>query len=157
MAGTLSVALLALAAFGAVGCGSSGGGAGTAAIATTPLAGKIGGQAWSLGTAETDSFLSTSTAYFVSMYSDTFTACSGTSSNQNNYFLPNVPTATGDYALSLQTITATFVVGGSQNLVATSGHLVVDSISGNTVTGGLNISYNSDNALDGQFTITICP
>ena len=75
MAGTVAAALLTL--LGVVGCGSSNDNGGSAAIATTPLAGKIGGQSWSLGTAETDSFLSDSTTFFVSMYSDTFTACTG--------------------------------------------------------------------------------
>jgi hypothetical protein len=62
----------------------------------------------------------------------------------------------GDYPLSLD-LSATFVVGGSQNLIAISGHLVVSSVSSSTVTGGLNVSYNSDNSLDGQFTFTVCP
>jgi hypothetical protein len=153
LAGTLAVAFLVLA--GAVGCGSSGGGPAT--IASTPLAGKIGGQSWSLGTANSDSFLSsTSPNFYVEMFSDTSIACGGSPTNSNeNYFIANVPMATGDYSLSLN-LSATFVVGGN-NLVATSGHLVVSSVSASTVTGGLNISYNSDNALDGQFTVTVCP
>jgi hypothetical protein len=155
MAGTLGVALLALV--GAVGCGSSGSDGGTAAIAMSTLAGKIGGQSWALGTGETDSFLSTSTVFDVSIYSDSFTACTGQSS-QENYLSLMVPTAAGDYAINLQgPATAVFVVGGSTNLVASSGHLVVDSVTSTTVTGGINVSYNGDNSVDGQFTATVCP
>jgi len=45
------------------GCGSSGGGGG--AISSDPLSGKIGGQPWTLVTAQTDSFLSSATQYAV--------------------------------------------------------------------------------------------
>ncbi len=152
----LVVALLALS--GAVGCASSGDGAGTAAIAMTTLAGKIGGQSWTLGSANSDSFLSmNSPNFFVDMYSDASVACGGSPTNSNeNSFIANVPMTMGDYPLSLD-LNATFVVGGSQNLIATSGHMVVSSVSSSTVTGGLNVSYNSDNSLDGQFTFTVCP
>ncbi len=154
MAGTVAAALLTL--LGVVGCASSNDNGGSAAIAMTPLAGKIGGQSWSLGTAETDSFLSDSTTFFVSMYSDTFTACTG-SSTQENYFSPIIPNTPGDYPLNSQGFTATFVVGGSQNFFATSGHLVIDQVTSTTVTGGINASASSDNAIDGQFTLTVCP
>lgn len=154
VAGILGVALLALV--GAVGCGSSGGG-GSAAIAMTPLAGKIGGQSWTLGTANTDSFLSMgSPNYYVNMYSDTGIACGGTPSNTNeNYFIGNIPMTMGDYSLSFD-LNATFVVG-TNNLIATSGHLIVSSVSATTVTGGLNVSYDSNDSLDGQFTVNVCP
>lgn len=156
LAGALAVAFLVLGS--AAGCGSSGGGGGKAPIASTALAGKIGGQSWSLGTANSDSFLSTgSPNFFVDMYSDASISCGGTPSSSNeNYFIANVPMAMGDYSLSLD-LSATFVVGGSNNLVATSGHLIVSSVSASTITGGLNVSYDGNNSLDGQFTATICP
>jgi hypothetical protein len=156
----LVAAFLALA--GAVGCGSSGGGGGSAAIATTPLSGKIGGQSWTLGTAETDPFLSmTGPNFFVTMYPDTdlFTACTGQpAATTDNLFLPDIPMATGDYSLSATPtgLHASFQVGNTAN-VATSGHLVIDSVSATTVTGGINTTFDSDNTLDGQFTITVCP
>ena len=49
------------------------------------------------------------------------------------------------------------MVGGSQNFFATSGHLVIDQVTSTTVTGGINASASSDNAIDGQFTLTVCP
>lgn len=122
----------------------------------TPLAGKIGGQAWSLGTGETDSFLSNSTSFYVEMYSDTFTACSG-SSTQQNYVFASFPLAAGDYPLNAQDFTANFSLGGTQTPAATSGHLVISSVTSTTITGGINVSADSDNAIDGQFTVTICP
>lgn len=154
MACTLGAALFAL--LGAVGCGNAGGDGGSAAIASTPLAGKIAGQSWSLGTAETDAILSSSTAFDLSHYSDAFTACSGQSS-QENYLSLNVPRAPGDYSIAPQgKATAIFVIGGTQNLMVSSGHLVVDSVTSTTVTGGINVTFDGDNAVDGQFTATIC-
>ena len=155
LAGAWAVVFLVLGS--AVGCGSSGGDGGNASIAATPLAGKIGGQSWSLGTGETDSFLSTSTHFDVSLYSDTFTACSG-SSSVDTYLSLGMPATPGDYAISLQgEATANFVVGGSQNLIASSGHLVIDAVTSTTITGGINVSFDGNNAVDGQFTAAICP
>jgi hypothetical protein len=152
-AGTWRVALLALVA--AAGCGGSGDG-GTATIAATPLSGKIGGQSWSLGTGETDQLLSSATHFDVSLYSDTFTACNGSSST-DTYLSLGMPTTPGDYPISLQgEATANFVVGGSQNLIASSGHLVIDTVTSTTITGGINVSFDGNNAVDGQFTVTVC-
>jgi hypothetical protein len=150
LAGTLVVAFLALG--GAVGCGSSGGG--TPAIASTPLAGKVGGQSWTLGTAETDAFLSNSSTFFVSMYSDSFTACSGSSTSADS-FVPIIPVAPGDYSLGEQMFTATFSVNNT-GIIATSGHLVIDTVTATTITGGIYASANGDNTVNGQFTATIC-
>jgi len=153
VAGSLRVALLALVAAG--GCGGSSDG-GSATIAATPLSGKIGGQSWSLGTGETDIILSSSTHFDVSLYSDTFTACSGSSST-DTYLNVGMPATPGDYAITLQgDATANFVVGGIQNLIPSSGHLMIDTVTSTTITGGINVSFNSDNAVDGQFTITVC-
>jgi len=151
-AGTWRVALLALVA--AVGCGGGNEG-GSATIAATPLSGKIGGQSWSLGTAETDIILSSSTHFDVSLYSDTFTARNGSSSTYT-YLNLGMPATPGDYAITLQgDATANFVVGDTQNLIPSSGHLMIDTITSTTITGGINVSFNSDNAVDGQFTVTV--
>jgi len=42
-------------------------------------------------------------------------------------------------------------------VAATSGALVVDSVTATTITGGARFSYDADNAIDGQFVVTICP
>ena len=41
-------------------------------ISSQNLSGKIGGQPWSLATAQSDAFLSDSTQYFVTMYPTAF-------------------------------------------------------------------------------------
>ena len=33
----------------------------------------------------------------------------------------------------------------------------IDSVTATTITGGLNITYNGDNTVNGQFQATICP
>jgi hypothetical protein len=150
LAGTLAVALLGLG--GAVGCGSSGGG--TPAIASTPLAGKVGGHSWMLGTADTEVILSTSTAFFLSMYPDSLTACSGNSSS-NDSVMTMMPSSPGDYALDSQGFTVTFSVDNT-GIAATSGHLVIDTATSTTITGGIYASANADNTVNGTFMATIC-
>jgi hypothetical protein len=149
---------LVVAQLGAAGCGGSGGGGGSATIASTTLAGKVGGQAWSLGTGDTESALSTASTFFGQLYPDTFTVCTDSYNQNENMILVDVPMATGEYNLSLLNggPTATFVVGGSQNNIASGGHLVVDSVTATTVTGGMNVTFDSNNTVDGQFSITIC-
>jgi hypothetical protein len=108
-------------------------------------------------TAETEFILSTPTAFDVSLYSDSFTACNG-QSTQETYLSLTVPKTPGDYTIAVQgDSTAFFVTGGASNLVVSAGHLVVDSVTSTTITGGINITANSDNSVDGQFTATICP
>jgi hypothetical protein len=156
IAGTSQVALLALLAAAGCGSGSNGEAGSNAPIASTPLAGKIGGQSWSLGTAETDALLSVGGSFFLIMYPETFTACSAQPSDPNeNQFLPTIPMVAGDYALS-KDLPASFQVGNTAN-VAVSGHLVIDSVTATTVTGGINATFDSNNTLDGQFTIAVCP
>jgi hypothetical protein len=151
----------------AVGCGSSGGGGGgSAMISSSPLSGKIGGAAWTLGTAQTNSFLSMGQAnYYGEMFPDTdpFTACSGSYNTMDSQLLIQLPMTMGDYSLDLSKgLTATFVSypqGGTtpQNNIAISGHLMISSVTSTQLTGGLNISFDANNELDGQFTATICP
>jgi hypothetical protein len=151
----------AAALVGLTGCSGGGGGNGSASpivISSQPLSGKIGGQSWSLGTAESDSFLSTSEAWFVNMYSETFTACATDSAApSSNRLIANVPTTLGSHDLSLGLNATFYVAADDQNLVAIRGRIQIDSISATTVTGGLNVAYDDANSLDGQFLASICP
>jgi hypothetical protein len=131
----------------AVGCGVGGDGSGAAPISSQPLAGKVGGQAWTFTTGETTEVLSTNGQLWVDLYADSFDACvvhrAPSSANVVTMMMPRTP---GSYDVSL-----------TMNDVATSGRLVVDSVSATTITGGLNIAHNGDNAVNGQFQATICP
>jgi hypothetical protein len=149
----LGILCLGLAAL-AGGCGSSGG---STAISSQPLSGKIGGQPWTFATGETDSFLTTATQYTAHAYAETFTACTGTASVTANQVILNFPNAVGSYALSLN-LNQTFVVAaGNDNLVATSGEIVISDITATTITGGASFAFDADNSVNGQFEATICP
>jgi hypothetical protein len=145
---------LGLAALGA-GCGSSDGGSTT--ISSQPLAGKIGGQPWTFVQGETDSFLSTTSQYWVNAYPVSFSACTDYFSSTANALLMSIPTAIGNYRLSFNLNQTFYVAATNDNLVATSGELDITDITATTITGGAKFAYNADNSVDGQFQIAICP
>jgi hypothetical protein len=149
----------------ASGC-SDGGGAGGDATPRTPiassvLAGVVGGKPWSLGSADTDAFLSEdSTSFWVSAYAESGAPCEtpigGSGGNELILF---VPKAAGDYSLGFS-LTATFVVdprGLNQNLVATRGRIVVEEVTATYVRGGAAIALDTDNTVNGQFQANVCP
>jgi hypothetical protein len=144
--------LLVFVSAGACG-GGSGGGGGT--IATGTLAGKIGGQPWSLVSGETDFFLSMGNPdFFTSLYTESVAACTGAGfSVASNQLIVMVPMAMGDYTRNV-----TFVVdpqGTNQNYI-TSGHVVVDAVTATTVSGGVAAQFDGNNSVSGQFQATIC-
>ncbi len=154
------VAVCGLGAVFASGCSDSGDSSGpsNAVISSQTLSGRIGGQSWTLGTAESDSFLSTSDEYFVDMYSETFPACqTGAATSDSNHFIADLPTAVGSYNLGMSQTVTFYVAATSENLVAIDGRIQIDSISGTTISGGLKVTFNADNVLDGQFQASICP
>ena len=157
----LSSATLCLALLATTGCSGGNGNANSSgnklAISEQPLSGKIGGQAWSLGTAESDSYLSTTEQYFVNMYSETFTACTSSAGANSNRFIAQLPTKVGSFDLGLN-LTATFCLQSTNdNLVSTSGRIQIDSITASVISGGLNVTFDADNSIDGQFQASICP
>lgn len=137
---------------GACGGGSGGGGP---AIAMTTLAGKVGGQTWTLVSGETDAFLSSGQSdFFTTLYTESVDACTGSGfSVTSNQILVQVPMAAGDYSRSV-----TFVVdpsGANQNLI-TTGHVVVEAVTATTVSGGLYARSDDNNVVNGQFQATVC-
>lgn len=142
---------------GLAGCGGgSGAGGGGGAISSAPLAGKIGGQAWTFGTGESDAFLSDATTLWVDAYAGTFTPCAGNAPLDGDRLILNLPRKTGTSRLSLD-LTETFYLGNGDNLVATSGTIVIDAVTDTTISGGVKFAYDANNSVDGQFTATICP
>jgi hypothetical protein len=146
----LCTGLVALAS----GCGS---GAGSTAISSQPLSGKVGGQPWTLATAETDSVLSTASLYTVDAYAETFTACTGTASVTANAVFLNFPNAVGNYAVTLDLNQTFYVAATNDNFIATSGEIVISAITATTITGGASFAYDADNSINGQFQATLCP
>ena len=55
-----------------------------------------------------------------------------------------------------QTVTF-YVAATSENLVAIDGRIQIDSISDTTISGGLKVTFNANNVLDGQLQASICP
>jgi hypothetical protein len=147
---------LGLAAL-AGGCGSSSGGSGSTTISSQPLSGKLGGQPWTLGTGVTNSFLSTSSQYWVDAYAESFTPCTGSASANSDEIIMNLPMAVGNYALSLNLNQTFYVAATSDNIVATSGELDITEITATTITGGAKFAADANNSVDGQFQMTICP
>ena len=150
----VAVVLAAALATGAAGaCG-----AGTIEISMAPMSGKIGGEPWTLGTAETVTFMSnTSSQFYIDAYADTFAPCTGSGSAlTGNLLLLNVPKTAGDYALSLALSQTFFVRSTNHNNVATQGRMVVDEVTATTVGGGAHFQFDNDNEVDGQFVAQIC-
>jgi hypothetical protein len=148
----LAVALLLIA--GGAGCG----GGGDTAISTGTLSGMVGGKPWTLASAETNAFLSTGGTFFADLYSETFTACSGASSSATgDSLIFTVPKTVGDHPLGLS-LTETFYIRATQdNLAATRGHIVVDSVTAVSIVGGAAITFDGQNTVNGRFQIAICP
>jgi hypothetical protein len=122
-----------------------------------PLSGAIGGQSWTFGTGETDSFLSTTTSLFLNLYPGSFQTCASAAPFDADQVTLQVPTAPGSYELGLQRNATLYVASTSNNYVATSGLLRIDSVTATTVSGGLNATYDGSNHVDGDFQAAVCP
>lgn len=109
-----------------------------------------------MASGDTDSFLSDDNGFWATAYGEAHSDCTLDATSKSEMLL-TIPTKPGDYPLGF-TLTATFSVAQtSDSLVATQGHIVVDSITSTTITGGAAIEYDQDNSVNGRFTLTICP
>ncbi|MBL0217175.1 MAG: hypothetical protein IPQ07_25280 [Myxococcales bacterium] len=123
-------------------------------VATTPLAGTVGGQPWSFVAGQTNAFLSEGdNDFFTTMYPAAYTTC-GFSEPGGTHLIVSVPKAVGDYDMGTQR-NMTFVVG-SDNKVAFDGRIIVDEVTATKVVGGLHGSFDGDNEVDGRFEVSIC-
>ncbi len=145
---------LTLLATLAVGCGTS------YDITDQPLAGTIGGTPWTFVAGDTNDFLSQDDDYFASLYPETYSTCGFGEPTQVNHLILNIPKQVGEYDYSLQ-LNMTFVVydgtGSPNNLIGTSGTIRVDSVTADTITGGVYARFDGDNEIDGTFSVAICP
>lgn len=136
--------------------GDSGDGeGGSVDIASSPLTGKVGGAAWTLAGARTNAFLSDDDNFWVDMYGQGTVTCGST--GQGNSLIVNAPKKVGTYRLSLS-LNSTFVVEGTEtdNLVATQGAIRVDEVTATSLRGGINMTYDANNSVNGAFEATIC-
>jgi hypothetical protein len=128
-------------------------------ITEGPLSGTVGGQAWTVARAETDAFLSEGEPdYWTDLYGRPGTACESSGLDQGDHVILQAPREPGEYPLSLS-YNATFVIEGdiTDNLVATTGRVVIDEVTSSVVRGGAYLYFDADNTVNGQFEITICP
>jgi hypothetical protein len=149
----LSVVCLLLA-----GCGDDGDGDGGASanIASGMLTGKVGGTSWTLAAAQTDAFFSDATEFWVDLYSEAPSGCGSVA--PGNSVILTVPNKVGSHALSLQ-LNGTFVLDNANqdNLVATKGTIRVDEITDTVLRGGVTMTYDAANSINGAFEAKICP
>jgi hypothetical protein len=150
--------LIAVVVLGAeLGCGGGSSGGGAGAPSNQALTGKIGGMPWTFHTAESDAFLSDDKNFWVDAYAASFTPCTNAGPFDSDRLILTVPKTVGTHALSLALNETFYSAADSTNLVATSGTIVVDSVTATTITGALKFAYNADNSADGVFEATICP
>lgn len=124
-------------------------------IDSGPLMGAVGGQSWSFVAGSTDAFISANqNDFFAVMYPSSYSACSGVEPT-DPHLIVAVPKVVGDYPMTLDR-NMTFVDDNNNNLVATDGRIVVDSVTATQVTGGMHATYDGNNEVNGQFTLTIC-
>ena len=143
----LSLVMLTLSACGDEGSGYT--------ISDGTLSGELDGVPWTFVQGETDSYLSDEEEFFTSLYPETYEACDTYSLPDTDLILLGIPKEPGEYPLGL-TQSVTFVVGDSDNYIATSGLLVVEEITADTIKAGLYAVYGSTFEVDGHFTVQIC-
>jgi len=142
----------------ALGC-SSGGEGESFSVGSGPLSGKIGGESWTFGAGQTDSFLSDDEQLFASLYAESFSTCGTGAEPSSRHLILNIPPRSGDYQLSL-VLTATFVIprgSDTDNLGATRGRLVVEEVTDTLVKGKAHVIFDGANEVDGAFQVARCP
>lgn len=121
---------------------------------STPVAGMVGGQAWTLVAGHTDAFLSKDQdTFFATLFPTQFTTC-GFSEPSGNHLIVSIPKVVGDYPMSLSR-NMTFVVG-NDNKIAIDGHIVVTEVTATKIKGGIVSKFDSQNEVNGSFEIPIC-
>jgi hypothetical protein len=151
------IAILQLAVMvSACGGGSDDSSSTSAPVAETPMAGTVAGAPWTVMAAETDSFLSDDTSFYVTLYGEAVAACSGAFPDSPSVTFI-VPRQAGDYPLGQMYFATFYTPADNNNLIASSGHIVIDSVTDTMLTGGATIEYDANNKLDGKFTINVCP
>lgn len=138
--------------------GDDDGGSGSSAIAEGKLTGKVGGQPWTVASAETDAFFSDEEELWVNLYGEPSAEACSSFSPSGGHVILTVPTSPGEYPLSLN-LNGTFVIEtptGTDNLVGTKGLLRVDEVTETTLKAGISIEYDAGSSLSGEFEAVIC-
>lgn len=132
-----------------------GGGYSPASILDQAPSGSMEGEDWAMMSAVVRDG---SDSFSVSLYPVAVESCDAFASSDTQ-ILFSAPKEVGEYPLRFsfgpdgQTIT--FVTGPGENLIATSGLLVVEAVSADEVTIGL-VADAGDSSINGRFTAPIC-
>jgi hypothetical protein len=148
--------LLALLAIGMVGCG---GDDEDVSVADQALQGQVNGQPWTIGSATTNDFLSDEETIWVDAHLEADVMCNSFGGGDGPSLIISVPRDLGAHTLGLS-LNMTFVYdedGETQNLVGTSGVIVVEEITDTQVTASLRATFDGDNTVEGRFTAELCP
>ena len=138
----------------AAACGDDAEDSASMTIADQPLAGTIGGTAW---TAQSGSAQPSGDELSVTLYGEAVEDPCGFVDSDVPQMLFSVPNEEGEWELGFDNgRTVTFVVPPSTNTIATQGRVRIDAISDTAVTGGLVADAGADDNASGTFELTMC-
>ncbi len=147
-----------------LGTGCGGGGDGDPdVIAKHPISGQLApGRTWTYMTGEARLSVD-ATRYFITLYPASFTPCIDPPPDATAYDDTVgivVPPAVGTYEVGTSADLAGAGFSGADNINATGGFVVIDTITATTISGGANISGGTGGTVhphaDGTFQATIC-
>lgn len=150
---TLTVLAIALA-----GCAGDDGGSSLPddldVIASTPASGTIAGMPFSLGSR----YMNVSDGdLFVDLLPEAAADCTvDETDGRYPFIIFFVPPTAGRYELDFGTRTVTFVDAPSNNLVVSNGVIQIDSVTADTVSGGLHVFDAEHGEINGRFDGELC-
>ncbi len=123
-------------------------------IANTPASGTIAGTPFTLGTR----YMNVSSGdLFVDLLPDAAADCTlDETDGRYPFIIFFVPPMAGRYELDFGTQSVTFVDAPSNNLIVSNGVIEIDSITTDTVTGGLHVFDEEFGEINGRFDGQLC-
>lgn len=123
-------------------------------IASTPASGTIAGTPFTLGTR----YMNVSSGdLFVDLLPEAAADCTiDETDGRYPFIIFFVPPMAGRYELDFGTQTVTFVDAPSNNLIVSNGVIQIDSITADTVTGGLHVFDAEFGEINGRFDGELC-
>jgi hypothetical protein len=127
------------------------------------LSGTVDGRPWTFQVGEIHG-RGANGSFLAYMFASTNTPCSG-ANPPNPALAALIPPHPGDYAMDDPGARVNFLGTGDVDHpgksritpAANEGRLAIETVTETRVTGRLRASYDSDNAVDGTFELTVCP
>jgi hypothetical protein len=123
-------------------------------IASTPAAGTIAGTPFTLGTR----FMNISSGdLYIDLLPEAAADCTlDETDGRYPFIIFFVPPTAGRYELDFGTQTVTFVDAPSNNLIVSEGVIQIDSVTADSVTGGLHVFDSEFGEINGRFDGELC-